>query len=289
VPTLTLDDATWLTTTLCTALSATSDPTTQVTRVLEATFARIASIGGFMTLFEIDSGNGRGLRMIRGIDLGLWTPQQRAARDAYFATPRHEDDPYLAAYVQRGMAPGPSAAIRHELVDDRTWYSSEHVREFRKRAGMDSAIYCTVPAIAPASTRARDATPPGVQRGWSVCANRPWDGPAFTASEKDLLFAVFLGTMPLLKGTWSPPATPQQEALGMVPLRLRKVLACLLRGDSEKQVASKLGLSQHTVHTYVKSLYEHFGVRSRSELLVRAMASDGQASPTPAGREAGSA
>jgi DNA-binding CsgD family transcriptional regulator len=53
---------------------------------------------------------------------------------------------------------------------------------------------------------------------------------------------------------------------GLSP-RLRQTLACLLEGDSEKQVAARLGLSTTTVHQYVTSLYRHFGVRSRPQLL----------------------
>jgi DNA-binding CsgD family transcriptional regulator len=52
-----------------------------------------------------------------------------------------------------------------------------------------------------------------------------------------------------------------------LPPRLRQVLLCLLRGDSEKQAALRLGISPHTVHDYVKSLHQRFGVRSRGELL----------------------
>ena len=49
--------------------------------------------------------------------------------------------------------------------------------------------------------------------------------------------------------------------------RLRQTLACLLEGDSEKQVAARLGLSRATVHQYVTALYRHFAVRSRAQLL----------------------
>jgi DNA-binding NarL/FixJ family response regulator len=51
--------------------------------------------------------------------------------------------------------------------------------------------------------------------------------------------------------------------------RLRQTLQHLLEGDSEKQIARKLGLSPHTVHIYVKSLYKHYDVCSRSELLAK--------------------
>jgi DNA-binding CsgD family transcriptional regulator len=51
--------------------------------------------------------------------------------------------------------------------------------------------------------------------------------------------------------------------------RLEQTLRHLLNGDSEKQVARKLDLSQHTVHVYVKALYRRFGVSTRAELLSR--------------------
>ena len=58
------------------------------------------------------------------------------------------------------------------------------------------------------------------------------------------------------------------EGIKLSP-RARQVLTCLLNGDSEKQIASRLQISQHTVHTYVKKLHESLGVNSRGELLAR--------------------
>ena len=52
-----------------------------------------------------------------------------------------------------------------------------------------------------------------------------------------------------------------------LPLRERQVLQALQFGKSEKEVAIQLGLSQHTIHVYTKSLYKKFGVCSRPELL----------------------
>lgn len=51
--------------------------------------------------------------------------------------------------------------------------------------------------------------------------------------------------------------------------RVRAVLACLLEGDSDKQVAARLKLSVFTVNQYVKVIFNHFGVSSRPELLAR--------------------
>ena len=51
--------------------------------------------------------------------------------------------------------------------------------------------------------------------------------------------------------------------------RVRPVLELLLAGLSEKEAASRLGLSRHTVHEYTKALYRAFGVHSRGELLAQ--------------------
>ena len=63
-----------------------------------------------------------------------------------------------------------------------------------------------------------------------------------------------------------PPADAQP-----LSQRLEQTLESLLEGKSEKQVAAQLGLSQHTVHVYVKSLYKKYGVSSRGELLARCL------------------
>jgi DNA-binding CsgD family transcriptional regulator len=55
-----------------------------------------------------------------------------------------------------------------------------------------------------------------------------------------------------------------------LPPRLTQTLAALLDGLSEKQIALKLELSQHTVHNYVKALHQRFDVSSRGELLAKA-------------------
>lgn len=54
-----------------------------------------------------------------------------------------------------------------------------------------------------------------------------------------------------------------------LPPRVRQTLGCLLVGDSEKQIAAKMGVSPHTVHCYVKTLYRSYEVSSRGELLSR--------------------
>jgi len=66
----------------------------------------------------------------------------------------------------------------------------------------------------------------------------------------------------------SGAAAPLPAGLKLSP-RMRQTLDRLLAGDSEKQIARKFELSQHTVHVYVKAIYRGFDVSSRSELLAR--------------------
>lgn len=54
-----------------------------------------------------------------------------------------------------------------------------------------------------------------------------------------------------------------------VPASIDSVLRLMLEGRKEKEIATELGKSEHTVHAHVKRVYRHFGVNSRSQLLVR--------------------
>ena len=79
---------------------------------------------------------------------------------------------------------------------------------------------------------------------------------------------------------------PAPRGVGLAP-RLRQTLERLLAGDSEKQIAARLGVSPHTVHVYVKGLYRHYGVNSRGELLARFVRGGG--GPEPARQPAANA
>jgi DNA-binding CsgD family transcriptional regulator len=74
---------------------------------------------------------------------------------------------------------------------------------------------------------------------------------------------------PAAPASASSPEPGNSPAPIELPPRQEQTLRHLLDGDSEKQVARKLELSQHTVHVYVKALYRRFGVSSRAELLAK--------------------
>ena len=62
--------------------------------------------------------------------------------------------------------------------------------------------------------------------------------------------------------------SPVRAIPGLSPRHV-ETLEGLLAGDSEKQIAHKLGVSRNTVHVYVTALYRRFDVSSRGELLAK--------------------
>lgn len=60
-----------------------------------------------------------------------------------------------------------------------------------------------------------------------------------------------------------------EPAPSQLPPRVRQVLHCLLEGDGDKQIAARLELSIYTVNQYTKTIFVHFHVNSRQELLAR--------------------
>jgi DNA-binding CsgD family transcriptional regulator len=62
--------------------------------------------------------------------------------------------------------------------------------------------------------------------------------------------------------------------------RQRQVLAQLMAGASEKELAYELNVSPHTVHEHIKAIHRAFGARSRGELLARVAKAKGQGQRT---------
>jgi DNA-binding CsgD family transcriptional regulator len=57
--------------------------------------------------------------------------------------------------------------------------------------------------------------------------------------------------------------------------RERTVLFGLMNGDAPNAIAETLQISSHTVNDYIKSVYRHFGVNSRAQLLGKFTRGDG--------------
>lgn len=83
------------------------------------------------------------------------------------------------------------------------------------------------------------------------------------------------------KGALSPDVTGRvlraargvhADPLPALSERERAVVACIARGETNRAIADALGISQHTVKTYVRRIFEKLGVHSRIEVALRARA-----------------
>ena len=77
-----------------------------------------------------------------------------------------------------------------------------------------------------------------------------------------------------------PAATdPSEGKVLLLSPRERQTLVLLLAGDTKREIADKLGISEHTVGDYTKNIYKHFNLNSRGAL--QAFFMSGQAGSSP--------
>lgn len=138
---------------------------------------------------------------------------------------------------------------REEIVDDRRWYNSVLFNEYFRVSEMDHYLGSLVHL--------------GDDLREVISLHRLLGDRPFAARERELLRLIYTEIRPSI-GTSLRASGPSMYNL---PARLRQVLMRLLDGDSEKQVARRLGLTPMSAHQYVKALYRHFGAASRGELM----------------------
>jgi len=174
----------------------------------------------------------------------------------FYGTRQYVHDPVNREARSRSLVN--AAFRREELVEDRAWYMVEHV-DGRRQLGVDDVLTYT------------HEVPDGKL---FLSLHRPWGEPRFTAEEQELLACagrchawLFRS---LVEGSWLGPAGP-----ALAP-RLEKVLAELLTGKCEGEIADALGLTRRTVHKYVEMIYRQFGVCTRAELMALYIVRPGQ-------------
>ncbi len=163
--------------------------------------------------------------------------------------------PAMLDYFRRDPIPEGTCLGCPEVFDDRSWYASDDYRVVFEPCGFDQTLWCFRPILGA-----------GHDQNTGIVLVRAKGGRPF---ESRLLFLVreaHAAIAPMIGGPLARFADPSPMHL---PQRARPVLACLLEGDGDKQIAARLGLSVHTVNEYTKAIYRHFGVRSRPELLAR--------------------
>ena len=95
----------------------------------------------------------------------------------------------------------------------------------------------------------------------------PWGILPLDASAEELCAAVHALSQGLIVGERSLLYPPEDEPNSNSPLTEREteVLNLLSRGLANKQIASRLGISEHTIKFHVSSIYQKLNVTNRTE------------------------
>ena len=204
----------------------------------------------------VSGGEGKWLRPHRAVEavsaFGIgFDAHARALYAAYMRDVTPGGDPIFRALQQ--ITGQLVIRTRRELVSDALWYRSVVWNDYHRPAGIDDRL-----------TSVYQSSDGGAV---SVIALHRSVGEREFSEREQQLMRFFHGELGRLIGRSLVSAT--EPSPDQLPPRLRQTLACLLEGDSEKQVAARLGLSQATTHQYVTALYRRFGVGSRAQLLAR--------------------
>jgi DNA-binding CsgD family transcriptional regulator len=198
---------------------------------------------------------GKAWRYASVVDLGWAGDHERDAARRWFA-----GDGPVDPMEQIAQRPGGTVtATRREILPDQVWQAAPHVQDVRRQARIDDCIY----------SLCRLAEP-----GWAMCLSfhRPWgDRRRLGDRERVLVHLAHSGLGPMYEreariAEIVGGANGSRKAL--TP-RMRQTLDLLLAGLSEKEAARKLRLSPNTLHVHVRSLYRHYDVNTRAELMAK--------------------
>jgi DNA-binding CsgD family transcriptional regulator len=184
------------------------------------------------------------------LDHGWSDGERRRVLDFYQVT-FGAGDPVLSAVVRGRRRDHHITVRRSDLVTSRAWYASTLHNELHRPVGLDDVII---------SVRFVECQAQGLT---AVILKRAARNTPFSVEERELLH-LFRSEINELFAKKSDPAPVLVDAL--TP-REQETLALLLTDASEKTMAARLGISPHTVHTYVTRLYRKIGVRSRAGLM----------------------
>ena len=192
--------------------------------------------------------------VLEEIDLGWRDAAARSHRQRM-----HAEHPDRVAFLPRcyqlaGRAldnGGVATLLRPEMRPDDDWYRSEIFNEYHRPAYIDDFVMSF--GLNPRT---------GNLIYLQVCQDV--SDPTPTRRTKSIV-SLLVGRIAPLVGV-ELVTSGQRGVRGLSP-RLRQTLHALLAGDSEKQIALRLGVSSPTAHEYVGALYRHFSVNSRAELM----------------------
>jgi len=189
---------------------------------------------------------------LQAIDHGLSaSSRERFYRDLYFID--HQTDDALSAIVP--LYGSAFTVTRDSVITDRHWDRSFCANERFRPLGCDDFVMSMMPVPAL-----------GVISSMEVYRDR---GARFGERERTLVQLIHEE----LAHDWN--RIGRSEEARLTP-RQAQVLAKLLAGASEKELAFELNVSPHTVHEHIKALHRAYGARSRGELFARVAKVRGQ-------------
>lgn len=158
------------------------------------------------------------------------------------------DFPVVARNIARH---GAYTTFRRRHVPDSTWYNAPVYRQYHEPIHLDDyAVHMQAM--------------PWLGTTCSLSVHRLTDAPPLGRRHARLL-QIF--GEELVPGVGRELCLKRQRGLHGLTARQRQTLVRLQQGDSEKQIAQRLGIGKNTVHDFVRELYHYFAVHSRGELL----------------------
>jgi hypothetical protein len=162
---------------------------------------------------------------------------------------RHPAGLELASRVLAGK---PFVCIRPEVVPDRTWRISEYFNTVARSTGRGEFLISYCPVVI-------------ANLHLAFCLSRSPEEKAFERRDRTLVHLFHRELVQLIESEHAVIA--QSAPLANLPPRLRDTATGIIAGKSEKEIASHLRLSKHTVHHHIQRLHKQFNVTSRCELL----------------------
>lgn len=226
---------------------------------------------GLCDLLKTDAGestilesNPRGIRILSSVQFGL----DRRISDSLITAHngrRVLTDPAAKQLIkllprspQNLAVPSVTTRIRHELVTDSQWMKSDFIRQLRKPLNVHDSVY---------SARQIEVSPRRIALLYLM--RRPGlNRSAITRHERKIAHLFHSEAGWVYEGNTVSSAIPDG-----LTTRQKECLRYLLAGKSEKEIASRLKVSPHTVHAHVKAVYRGLGVQSRAKLMAQFMSS----------------
>lgn len=186
---------------------------------------------------------------------GFMDAQELALWAHYQATDAHRDDPFHQAFYRRTDCSRRLLTRNlYEVVERRKWQRTRHCNEYVAACGLADRITSSLslPSVGPRQEQ-------------TIVLHRDAADGLFSASATHLVRLLHHELAGLLERKLVLPGSVEDSST--LPPRLREVLNGLLAGEPEKLIATRLGLSPHTVNRHVQRIYRHYGVSGRSRLL----------------------